>query len=100
MIEELEAWLTLYPHLREELMPKLKRFLIDIEENSVVGSTICIKCFNERSAICPYCFTEEVLNQLKKIGSSRNIIREFFMFFNFDFEHKGYSKEAERLSII
>jgi len=98
--EELEAWLTLYPHLREELMPRIKKFLAAIEDNRLSESTRCIKCLNKRAAVCPYCFTERVLYELKNIGSSGYVIKEFFMFFNFDFEHTGYSKEAEKLGLI
>ena len=98
--EEVEAWLTLYPHLREELMPRIKKFLTAIEDNRLSESTRCIKCSNKRAAVCPYCFTERVLYELKKMGSSVYVIKEFFMFFNFDFEHTGYSKEAERLHLL
>ena len=95
---EIEAWLVLYPNLRNELMPKLEKFLDKIKNKT--DSTECIKCKNKRAAVCPYCFTDHVLGQLKEINSNNIILREFFEFFNFDFHHTGYSKEAEALGVI
>jgi hypothetical protein len=96
---EIEAWLTLYPNLRSELIPKLHRYLARVE-NKILNSTECIKCRNKRASICPYCFTEHVLHELKRIHASRMVLKEFLQFFNFDLEHKGYSKEAEKLGVI
>ena len=36
----------------------------------------------------------------KKLNSNKLILTEFFEFFNFDFHHTGYSKEAEALGVI
>ncbi len=96
---EIEAWLTLYPDLRYMLLPSIKKYLqkIDSEANP---STKCISCGYHSAFLCPYCFTEFVLKELKRIHASRIILKEFFQFFNFDFDHKGYSKEAERLGLI
>jgi hypothetical protein len=95
---EIEAWLTLYPNLREELLPRIKMHLLRPESN--VKSTKCIKCKTHSAFVCPYCFTEFVLLELKKISVNRIILKEFFEFFNFDFEHTGYFKEAEKLGVI
>ena len=43
---------------------------------------------------------EEVMRELKQINVNNIILREFFEFFNFDFHHTGYSKEAEMLGVI
>ena len=95
---EIEAWLSLYPNLRKEIMPKLNTFLKKI--NNKTNATECIQCKNKRAAICPYCFTKLILNELKKLKSNKIIITEFFEFFNFDLHHTGYTREAERLGII
>lgn len=95
---EIEAWLSLYPNLRRELMPRLNTFLEKI--NPKTNATMCIQCKNKRAAICPYCFTELVLYELKKMKSNKIILTEFFDFFNFDLHHTGYTREAERLGII
>ena len=52
---EIEAWLTLYPNLRKELMPRIKAYL-NRSNNKAVESTLCIKCGDKRAAICPFCF--------------------------------------------
>ena len=96
---EIEAWLTLYPDLKRELLPRLKKYLYSLEK-SVPEATICIKCRNKRVSVCPYCFTNFVFNELKKIHANKIILKEFFEFFNFDLEHTGYSQEAEELGYI
>jgi len=97
---EIQAWLTLYPDLRRGLLPKLFKYLHDIEEKVTDSTTSCLKCKNKRASICPYCFTDYVLNQLKRLNANRIILKEFFEFFNFDLDHTGYSKEAEHLGVI
>jgi len=82
---EINAWLTLYPNLRKELMPKLNEYLKKIKEK-ITDSTKCIKCKNKRASICPYCFTDYVLTELKKLESSKIILKEFIDFFNFNNE--------------
>jgi len=96
---EIQAWLTLYPDLRRQLLPKLFRYL-HITEETLKDSTACLKCRNKRASVCPYCFTDYVLKQLKKINVNRIILKEFFEFFNFDLDHTGYSEEAEKLGVI
>ena len=97
---EIEAWLTLYPNLRSELLPKIQQFLNEIEDKLIHDTTQCIKCGEKKTAICPYCFTDFVLKHLKKINANKIVLTEFFEFFNFDLDHKGYSKEAEELGVI
>lgn len=99
MAEEVEAWATLYPNLRKELLPRLHHYLRKIN-SSLVDSTRCIKCNDKRAAVCPYCFTDHVLMELKRINANRIILKEFVEFFNFDFEHTEYSQEAEKLGVI
>ncbi|MDP2925470.1 MAG: hypothetical protein Q8N99_03805 [Nanoarchaeota archaeon] len=96
---EIDAWLTLYPSLRGEIIPSLERYLKRIG-NRLTEYTICIKCKNKRAAVCPYCFTTFVLKELKKINANKVVIKEFIQFFNFDFEHSDFSKEAEKLGVI
>ena len=91
--------MTLYPNLRKELLPKLKSYLAKIEDNAL-EYTQCIKCKDNIASVCPYCFTEYVLRELKKIEANKIVLGEFFEFFNFDFDHTGYSKEAEKLGVI
>lgn len=95
---EIEAWLTLYPNLRQELLPRIKRYLLRVENN--LNPTICVKCQDNTAFVCPNCFTEFVLGELKKISANRIVLKEFFEFFNFDFDHTDYFKEAEKLGVI
>ncbi|MBR9705228.1 hypothetical protein GOV12_07485 [Candidatus Pacearchaeota archaeon] len=99
LTEEFKAWLTLYPDLKKQVMPKLRRYLMWLEERLYEG-TLCIKCRQTSAAVCPYCFTEYVFMELKKLEVSKIVLTEFFEFFNFDFDHTGYSKEAEKLGVI
>ncbi len=99
LAEAISAWLTLYPNLREELMPKLKNYLNKIS-GRLLNYTICIKCKSKRAMVCPYCFTEFVLRELKKLNVSPMVLKEFFEFFNFDLHHTGYSNEAYELGVF
>jgi len=100
LTQEIEAWTTLYPDVRTRLLPKLYDYLNQAEDHIVFEATRCIKCNETKGIVCPYCFTEFVLRSLKKIKANRIILKEFLEFFNFDFDHTGYSKEAERLGVI
>lgn len=95
---EIEAWLTNYPDLKKKLIPKMKdyvRYLSRIKRDS----TMCVHCYKKTASLCPYCFTKFVFDELQELSVSKQIIKEFFRFFNFDFEHTGYSKEAENLGV-
>jgi len=80
---EIDAWTTLYPNLRNELLPKLKTYLERIKE-SVINATECIKCKKATTSICPYCFIDFVEGELKKLGSNNIVLTEFMDFFDFD----------------
>ena len=96
---EIEAWLTLYPDLRRRLLSRMRNYLNQADSRAM-DSTLCIKCNNKRASICPYCFTEFVLNELKRLEANKIVMTEFFQFFNFDFDHTEYSYEAEKLGVI
>lgn len=99
LAEEVEAWLTYYPNLNKLLKPKIKKYLDKIEDN-VFDMTECIKCKRNLTGICPYCFTNYVLKELKNLKASELIIGEFIEFFNYDEDHDGYYKEGEKLGIF
>lgn len=88
---QIDAWLTLYPNyheLKDALMPKLCSFIKKCKENSIN----CIKCKNAKVSVCPYCFTDLVLKELKKLEVHPIIIKEFLQFFNFKSEENRYNK--------
>jgi len=97
---EIDAWSTLYPDVRSRLLPKIKEYLNQAEDHIVFEATLCLKCNEKIGIVCPYCFTAFVLKELKRMKANRIILKEFLEFFNFDFDHDGYSKEAEKLGII
>lgn len=99
LTSEIEAWLTLYPDLRQELLHKLYDYL-DMIDNKPSDSTRCIKCKSNAVAVCPYCFTWKVLNELKNIKANKIILKEFLDFFNYDFEHLDFWQEAEKMGVV
>ncbi len=96
---EIEAWLSLYPMLKKDLRPRLKKYLSRINSRITNYGTECIKCKNNRAFVCTYCFTEYVFNELQNINAGKLVLKEFFKFFNFDLGHAGYTKEAEELGV-
>lgn len=100
LTSEIDAWLTLYPSLRKELMPKLNNYLNDVSNKITTYGTQCIKCKKNRAFVCPYCFTEYVFRQLEKMESSEIILKEFLEFFNFDLDYKGYFKDSEEEEVV
>ena len=97
---EIKAWLTFYPDLEQELLPRINKFLHRITNQITSYGTECIKCKNKRAHVCPYCFTRYVFDELQKINVSRLVLKEFFEFFNFDLHHTGYTEEAEELGVF
>lgn len=97
---EIKAWLTLYPSLKQKLLPKLNIYLKKTSNKITNYGTQCIKCKINRAFVCPYCFTEYVFNELQNISAEKIILKEFSEFFNFDLDHKGYINEAEEIGVI
>lgn len=92
---EIDAWLTLYPHLRKDLMKKIHKFLDNVSNRITTYGTTCIKCGEKRAFVCTYCFTDFVYRELEKINTGKFVKEEFLDFFNFDFDHTGYTQEEE-----
>ena len=99
-MQEIDVWLAGYPdEIRKRIVGRLKEY-VETAERLSGEATLCIVCGKPRTSLCPYCFTAEVLDVLKQLQVSRQVLREFLEFFNYDFEHQGYSKEAEKLGVI
>jgi len=58
-------------------------------------SSQCIICKKGNTYMCPYCFTEKILDSLRRTQVSDKIIEQFLEFFNFDFDRTGYAKEEK-----
>jgi hypothetical protein len=97
LAEEIQAWLTLYPHLKEDILSSLNDYLKKINNSLTSYGVVCIKCGEDRASVCPYCFTEFVFKKLIEIKANRLVLKEFFDFFDFDLEHKGYIEFVEEL---
>ena len=64
---QLEAWLTYYPNyheLKDALIPDLGNFIKKCKKEA----TQCIKCKKARVSICPNCFAEHILDELKRLN--------------------------------
>ncbi len=98
---QIQAWLSSYPdrHLANNILEKIKKYA-ERTNNLAGSSTKCVACGMPRASLCPYCFTNHVFNLLKGMKVNRIILKEFLQFFNYDFEHKGYAREAEKLGVI
>ena len=95
LASQIEAWLASYPSdIRDKIIERIKDYA---EKTSRIAgkSTKCISCKKRKAALCPYCFTAYVFEELKRAKVSRIILKEFVQFFNYDFEHSGYSREFE-----
>jgi hypothetical protein len=98
---QIEAWLSSissYP-LKNKIMNRLHDY-VSATENLVPESTTCVACKKPTATICPYCFTNYVFVLLKCMHAHRGILKEFLQFFNYDFNHTGYTKDAEELGLI
>lgn len=102
LFEETKQWLAEKRNIEPEKVMKISREIKKfIETDTVLAKSInnhqaCIICKDSTSYLCPYCFTDFLLKILKKVKVKREIMTEFFTFFNYDFEHTGYSREAEK----
>lgn len=97
---QIEAWLSSYPtSIKARIMHRIREY-VQKTANLTGKTTKCIVCGKYQAALCPYCFTDYVFAELKKLHMSRIILKEFLQFFNFDFDHTGYTKDAEQLGII
>lgn len=97
--QQIEVWLISYPKLSKKLLPDLKKYVIAIH-NEMDGAVECAACTQKRAAVCPYCFTEYVLNRLRMLGAEDEVVGEFLQFFNFDFDRTGYTEDAEELGLL
>jgi hypothetical protein len=85
-------WTKKFPE-HQQLKRKLNIFMS--HHNKTKGNSIkCVSCGNNVH-ICPYCFTKQLYSLVKEGGLGVRALSEFLFIFNFDFEHKGYSRELE-----
>jgi len=88
------AWAVNYPKIALKLNDKIRKYL---EQNKKFKGSLCLKCNKEKTFECPYCFTNFIYKELKKITKDKAILFQYLTYFNFDLEHTGYWKEKELL---
>jgi len=98
---QIEVWLSSISSCpqKKKIMKKVRDY-VNATRNLAGNSTICIACGRPLAVLCPYCFTNYVFTLLNSMNVHKQILREFLQFFNYDFEHTGYSSEAEKLGVI
>lgn len=90
---QMSVWLNeVNPELINGLREKTNEVSFGL---NVVGA--CILC-NKEMNVCTYCYTEHIFNWL--IKTNKELAKRFMVYFNFDLEHSGYHKKAEKLGII
>ena len=98
LAREIESWLN------EKGSDKKLGTKILFEVKAFLGRGLeggkCIICKKYSDFLCPYCFTNEVFEILKEFGVKRELFEDFFTHFNYDFDHTGYTKDAEELCLI
>lgn len=94
LAKSIMSWAVNYPSIAIKLNEEIKDYL---EKNKKFEGSLCIKCKKYKAYECPYCFTNYVLQKLKKITNDKKIILQYLTYFNFDLEHTGYWKEKEEL---
>ncbi len=87
------AWLGLYPSIKKKIASKLMRYKQEVGNFTLRGIN-CASCGKKKAALCPYCFTEEIFNMLKRSKIDKMVIMDFLCIFNFDAGHQGYIAEA------
>ena len=85
-------WAQKFPE-HKDMKQKLRTFM-RCHNHINNKSKTCVSC-NGDVHICPYCFTNYLYKLVKEAGLGVRAMTEFLFFFNFDFKHKGYSKELE-----
>lgn len=90
---QIQSWLGLYPSIKKKIEPRLKKYVVDVNNNVLEGIT-CASCQKQQAALCPYCFTEGIFNMLKKNKIDKMVVMDFLSTFNFDLKHEGYIQEA------
>ena len=100
LAEQVEVWLASYPDLSAKLKPALKTFIKEVHNEGIEGIN-CVSCGSKKASVCPYCFTEFVIGQLKKLEVNKQVLREFLLFFDFDYDGQGYTgNEAKDLGVF
>ena len=93
----LEAQMSIWlKETRSELVSELREKTNEISFGLNIVDA-CILC-NKDMNVCTYCYTEYIFNWL--VDNNKDLAEKFMTYFNFDLEHRGYHKKAEKLGLI
>lgn len=84
-----------------ETRPDLIRGLQNVTEEINFcqdAEDVCI-ITGKKMNVCTYCYTEHVFNWLVSLKVNAELIKEYFVYFNFDFHRLGYFRKAEKLGL-
>ena len=95
LAKQVKTWLSYYPDIKKKLSPKINSFVKEVED-LIVETSPCVACNTNKTALCPYCFTDKIYRILKNSRTSPMVIGDFISTFNFDLDHTGYSLEEEQ----
>ena len=88
-----DQWIQKFPE-HKKIKGELNTFMK--HHNHIKGKSNSRVTCNGDVHICPYCFTNYLYKLIKEAGMGVRAMSEFLFLFNFDFNHKGYSKELRR----
>ena len=94
LAREMRAWIR-SNGFNKKIGNKITEFANLAKNNFIDEGVECAICKSNQTSICPYCFTSKIYRFLQKLKVKRKILEEFLTYFNYDFEHNGYSKEFE-----
>lgn len=94
LVGEMRAWLA-SNGFSKKISHEISEFANRIKNRFIDEGIDCAICKSSQTSICPYCFTSRIYNFLQKLNVKRNILEEFLTYFNYDFEHNGYSEDFE-----
>jgi hypothetical protein len=95
LAEQLNTWLD-EASINAKVRGEIKKFIAKCSQVDLPFQGIrCAICTQNETNLCPYCFTESIYHILKKLEVNRKLLQQFFIYFNYDFEHTGYSKDFE-----
>lgn len=94
------SWMDNYGPLgeREGMIFEVSRF-VESHKEFEEHSGICVTCGFKGVYLCPLCFTEYLWTVLKEYRINEELLEEFLVMFNFDFEHAKYYLEGEQLGL-
>lgn len=84
---EVDAWLENKDKDTKKTVKREIKKILGRGEHLISESVRCVSCNRNSAFLCPYCFTEILFYRLEENKVSKKLLKEFVVFFDFDFEH-------------